>query len=144
MWIKMKEIKFLSIAIGILQGMQNQNKELVTHITAEQMYDTLSMIRREIPVQKGERQSERPDPDAEVEFTTTDADGNGIPAQIKLFKLLPDETVQNFDRVNNRITMGGIIFPGQMQKDRRPVTGGKWTILSETGKWDRICRSMSM
>ena len=105
MWIKMKEIKFLSIAIGILQGMQNQNKELVTHITAEQMYDTLSMIRREIPVQKGERQSERPDPDAEVEFTTTDADGNGIPAQIKLFKLLPDETVQNFDRVNNRITM---------------------------------------
>ena len=105
MWIKMKEIKFLSIAIGILQGMQAHKNEPITLITAEQMYEVLSGIRREMPAQEGELQSERLDLGAEIEITTTDAEGNGIPAQIKLFKLLPNETAQNFDRVNNKITM---------------------------------------
>lgn len=101
----MKEIKFLSIAIGILQGMQAHKNEPITLITAEQMYEVLSGIRREMPAQEGELQSERLDLGAEIEITTTDAEGNGIPAQIKLFKLLPNETAQNFDRVNNKITM---------------------------------------
>ena len=119
----MKETKFLSIAIGILQGMQDGDHpdEVVMKMTAEQMYDALTELEKQYSdeLQKNlqaEKNALKVKKTGNLRVTTMDGSGKNIPAQVKLFRLQKGETPQNFNRVNGRITMDRRItgFDGEL------------------------------
>lgn len=120
-----KETKFLSIAIGLLQGLlqeSGQTDPVVENMDADRLYNFFSYARIVCPGSRP-RTNEVDYPDKNKRnrfhrngipascsalgdvFVETTCKGLGTPAQVKFFKLLEGETYENFDRVNGRITM---------------------------------------
>ena len=121
-----KETKFLSIAIGLLQGKLAEggvDDPVVKEMNADRLYD----FTRFAVTNFGGKISKRTnnvDYDAKNDrnrfhrngilegatdlgslIVETRCDGVGTPAQVKLFKLLEGETPETFNRVNGKITM---------------------------------------
>ena len=121
-----KETKFLSIAIGLLQGMNRDEKtsdSVVDAMDADRLYKFTQLVNEKYVDPKTRRTNET-DYKAKNDrnrfhgngilpgvqelgniFVETRYLGKGTPAQVKLFKLLENETPENFDRVNGKITM---------------------------------------
>ncbi len=120
-----KETKFLSIAIGLLQGKfreEHKEDDVVRDMTADRLYDfTRYAIKN---CSNGKKRTNEVDYSASNQrnrfhcngilegatdlgdlYVETRCEGVGTPSQVKLFKLLPGETAENFDRVNGKITM---------------------------------------
>ncbi len=121
-----KETKFLSIAIGLLQGKLKEEKREDAIVAAMDADRLLKFTRFAISHYdlKGKKRVNEVDYAASNDrnrfhnngivdknaplgsiYVETKCDGVGIPAQVKLFKLLEGETPENFDRVNGKITM---------------------------------------
>ncbi len=121
-----KETKFLSIAIGLLQGQLREKgikDKLVEDMTADRLLNFIQCV--DVVCGPGAaRRTNEVDHKASNErntlhrngllpddknlgsiFVETTCDGLGTPAQIKFFKLLEGETPEEFDRVNGKITM---------------------------------------
>lgn len=122
----MKETKFLSIAIGLLQGQNAQNgisDKAVDEMDADRLYKLVraavdnygtDIAKRVNPVDRpGSNQRNRfhgngiadPHGDLGNVYIETVCGDKGTPAQVKFFKLLEGESLENFDRVNGQITM---------------------------------------
>ena len=121
-----KETKFLSIAIGLLQGMRRDagiKDEVLEKMTAEKLLDYVQFVDDKY-VDAGKRRTNEVDYPAKNDrnrfhgngiidkdaplgniYVETRRNGKGTPAQVKLFKLLPGEEAGTFDRVNGKITM---------------------------------------
>ena len=121
-----KETKFLSIAIGLLQGInrdENISDPVVDAMDADRLYKFTQLVNEKYVDPKIKRTNET-DYKAKNDrnrfhgngilpetkelgsvFVETRALGKGTPAQVKFFKLLENETPENFDRVNGKITM---------------------------------------
>ena len=121
-----KETKFLSIAIGLLQGIdrdEGKKDPVVESMNADRLYKFIQLV-DESYVDKTARRTNEVDYPAKNDrnrfhfngiidrtaplgnlFVETKINGHGTPAQVKLFKLLENETPENFDRVNGKITM---------------------------------------
>ena len=121
-----KETKFLSIAIGLLQGINRDEKRIdpvVEAMDADKLYKFTKLVNEKFVDDKSRRTNEvdypakndrnrfhfngivdRMGPLGNL-FVETKVAGLGTPAQVKLFKLLEGETPENFDRVNGKITM---------------------------------------
>ncbi len=121
-----KETKFLSIAIGLLQGMNRDAKiedAVVDTMDADRLYKFTQYVNEKY-VDLATKRTNETDYKAkndrnrfhgngilpEVQelgniFVETRYLGKGTPAQVKLFKLLEDETPESFGRVNGKITM---------------------------------------
>lgn len=120
-----KETKFLSTALCLLQGKYDKGtreRALVDDMTPERL---LSLI-REVRTAQGltnVRDAKLPEYREEVgvpqfqgisctaglHVRTIKENGAGTPAAVKLFRLLPGETPENFNRVNGRITMSRLM-----------------------------------
>lgn len=121
-----KETKFLSIAIGILQGLnrdQGKADPVVEAMNADKLYKFTQLVNERYVDDKKRRTNEvdfdgkndrnrfhfngivdRSGPLGNL-FVETKDGGLGTPAQVKLFKLLEGETPETFNRVNGKITM---------------------------------------
>ncbi len=121
-----KETKFLSIAIGLLQGLnRDEGKEdpVALSMNADKLYKFTQLVNEKYVDKKNRRTNEvdfpamndrnrfhfngivdRGGPLGNL-FVETKLAGLGTPAQVKLFKLMNNETPENFDRVNGKITM---------------------------------------
>lgn len=121
-----KETKFLSIAIGLLQGLNEDNKvtdKVVASMDADRLYKFVRAASDKYVDKKKKRTNEvdypagndrnrlhqngiiEPKPVLGSVFVETRSGGIGTPAQVKFFKLLGGEDAGNFDRVNGKITM---------------------------------------
>ncbi len=121
-----KESKFLSIAIGLLQGKYREegktNKSLES-MDADRMVRYVNYVNDNL-VDKEHRRTNEVDYAAKNDrnrfhgngivdrnaplgnlMVETVCGGKGTPAQVKLFKLLENEDFDNFNRVNGKITM---------------------------------------
>lgn len=122
----MKETKFLSIAINLLQGQLRENKQtdsVIETMDADRLYKFIRYSvdtygdenhKRINPVDRaGSNQRNRfhqngiADPHAPFGdvYISVKALDKGVAAQVKFFKLLEGETADNFDRVDGQITM---------------------------------------
>ncbi len=119
-----KETKFLSIAIGLMQGIQKE-KGISDPVLENMKADRLdNFIRCAQVVCPGKRRTNEVDYPAKNSrnrfhrngipegckdlgdvYIETSRNGRGLPAQVKFFKLLENETPEDFDRVNGKITM---------------------------------------
>ena len=160
-----KETKFLSIAIGLLQGkLKEEGKE--DSIVATMEADRLLSLTRyalshyELKGQKRVNEVDYPASNDRNRFhnngivdkngplgsiyVETKCNGQGIPAQVKLFKLLPGETPENFNRVNGKITMIRDItgFDGCLSR-KLPV--GKYVVeISKGSEYEIITDSLEV
>ncbi|WP_029233174.1 CehA/McbA family metallohydrolase [Butyrivibrio sp. VCB2006] len=121
-----KETKFLSIAIGLLQGIYKDegiSDKSVASMDADRLYKYVRVVNESYidPAHKrtnevdfaGKNDRNRfhnngiigPDVPLGNVFVETHFSGAGTPAQVKFFKLLEGEDTGNFDRVNGKITM---------------------------------------
>ena len=121
-----KETKFLSIAIGLLQGMirdEGREDAVISSMNADKLYKYTRFVNEKYVDDKCRRTNEVDyaarndrnrfhfngivDRNAPLGnfFVETRENGLGTPAQVKLFKLLENETPETFDRVNGKITM---------------------------------------
>ncbi|WP_026517566.1 CehA/McbA family metallohydrolase [Butyrivibrio sp. MC2021] len=120
-----KETKFLSIAIGLMQGIQKErgiSDPVLENMTADRLDNFIRCARVVCP--SAPRRTNEVDYPAKNfrnrfhrngipegckalgdVFVETTRHGRGIPAQVKFFKLLENETPEEFDRVNGKITM---------------------------------------
>ena len=121
-----KETKFLSIAIGLLQGMYRQEgvkDKALDKLNADQLYKYIEYVKANC-VDESKRRTNEVDYPAKNDrnrfhgngivnqnaplgslFVETRCAGKGTPAQVKLFKLLENEEPDTFNRVNGKITM---------------------------------------
>ncbi len=121
-----KETKFLSIAIGLLQGLNKDeglSDRAVDEMNADKLYKYVKFV-NETKVDPKKRRTNEVDYPAMNDrnrlhqngiiskdvplgnlFVETKIGGVGTPAQVKLFKLLESEEASTFDRVNGKITM---------------------------------------
>ena len=121
-----KETKFLSIAIGLLQGKLSEegvDDPVVKEMNADRLYEFTKFAVTNFGAKISKR-TNNVDYDAKNDrnrfhrngilegakdlgslIVETRCDGVGTPAQVKLFKLLEGETPENFNRVNGKITM---------------------------------------
>lgn len=97
-----KQTKFLSIAIGLLQGMDEYKHDAVVNsMTAERLYEALKRHGLEDgPCEPIENKAL-----GRILITVLDENKKGTPCQVKFFKLLEGEGFDDFDRVNGKITM---------------------------------------
>ena len=121
-----KETKFLSIAIGLLQGLNEDSKvtdKVVSSMNADKLYKFVRYASEKYVDPSKKRTNEmdypagndrnrfhqngiiEPKPALGNIFVETRCGGIGTPAQVKLFKLLEGEEAATFDRVNGKITM---------------------------------------
>ena len=120
-----KETKFLSIAIGLLQGQlreKGQSDPIVDGMDAERLVNFIRYAKVVCPGGKARtNEVDYPAPNKRNRFhrngipenctelgdvfIETTCKGLGTPAQVKFFKLLEGENFENFDRVNGKITM---------------------------------------
>ena len=150
-----KETKFLSIAIGLLQGLNRDDGKkdpVVEAMDADKLYKFTQLVDDKYVDKKARRTTEvdypakndrnrfhyngivdRTAPLGDL-FVETKINGHGTPAQVKLFKLLEDETPENFDRVNGKITMIRDMtgFDGCLS---RKLTPGRYVGTAEKELW---------
>ena len=120
-----KETKFLSIAIGLLQGIQKDrglSDPVLDAMTADRLDNFIRCARVVCPgAPKRTNEVDYPAKNFRNRFhrngipegckelgdvyIETTRHGRGTPAQVKFFKLLENETPEDFDRVNGKITM---------------------------------------
>ena len=121
-----KETKFLSIAIGLLQGIYREegvSDKVVSAMDADRLYKYVRVVNEKYVDPAHKRTNEvdysakndrnrfhnngiiSPDVPLGNVFVETRFSGVGTPAQVKFFKLLEGEEAANFDRVNGKITM---------------------------------------
>ena len=95
-----KQTKFLSIAIGLLQGMDEYKHDAVVNsMTAERLYEALKRHGLEDePCESIENKAL-----GRILITVLDENKKGTPCQVKFFKLLEGEDFDDFDRVNGKM-----------------------------------------
>lgn len=124
--IMSKETKFLSIAIGLLQGkLKEDGKEdaVASRMDADRLLSFTKYALENYKLKGNKRVNEVDYPGTNDRnrfhnngivdkngalgsiYIETKCHGQGTPAQVKLFKLLPGETPETFNRVNGKITM---------------------------------------
>ncbi|SFC31672.1 CehA/McbA family metallohydrolase [Butyrivibrio sp. YAB3001] len=121
-----KESKFLSIAIGLLQGLnkdESREDKIVESMDADKMCKYIEYVNEHFACSENRRTNEvdyagkndrnrfhrnglvpNGAPLGNL-FVETRCRGKGTPAQVKLFKLLENEDFDSFNRVNGKITM---------------------------------------
>ena len=148
-----KETKFLSIAVGLLQGINKDNgvsDAVVDEMNADRLYKYVRYINDEL-VEKTAKRTNEVDYAAKNDrnrfhqngiigpevklgnlFVETHFCGVGTPAQVKLFKLMEHEEAATFDRVNGKITMIRDItgFDGCLS---RKLTVGRYVVEISKG-----------
>lgn len=105
-----KETKFLSICLNVLRGIQEQNPGMIDqnlqNMTGDGLLAAMKDAENELNqihiFYKGKETDRK---SGKIRFEVKNENAEGIPAQVKLFPLNPDETIENFNRVNNRIDM---------------------------------------
>ena len=121
-----KETKFLSIAIGLLQGIYREEgitNKAADSMDADRLYKYVRLVNDKYVDKAAKRTNEvdypagndrnrfhhngiiSPDVPLGNVFVETRTSGVGTPAQVKFFKLLQEEEPATFDRVNGKITM---------------------------------------
>ncbi len=156
-----KETKFLSIAIGLLQGLnkdENITDAVVDAMNADRLYKFTQLVNEKF-VDPSIKRTNETDYNARNDrnrfhgngllpgkeefgniFVETRCFGKGTPAQVKLFKLLENETPESFDRVNGKITMIRDMtgFDGCLSRKLAPgryvieiSKGGEYSIITD-------------
>ena len=126
-----KQTKFLSIAIGLLQGKAEfEGDAVINNMTAEKLFGAIKDISGNPEI--GGMPKEEDGLKGRLLVKTFDEKGKGVPAQVKLFKLLDGETKESFDRVNGKITMDRRVtyFNGILTAD---VTPGRYVVEVSKG-----------
>ena len=154
-----KETKFLSIAIGLLQGMardEGRKDPAIETMDADKLYKFTKLVNEKYVDKKNCRTNEVDYPAMNDRnrfhfngivdrngvlgnfFVETKENGLGTPAQVKLFKLLENEKPETFDRVNGKITMIRDMtgFDGCLS---RKLTPGRYVVeISKGSEYEMI------